>query len=216
MKIWIVCTGESADLWPKRCDAAAFEGAAGRAGERMENPEPGKRLNAEGKTVYYAPSPAARQTAELCFEGGALQEEPLLKPVALRAFRSGGRYAPEIWRKMAALQRSLGAARQPESQKQLSRRAEALVARLVEKGEDCMLVADTVLTGALMDRLRAHGCDVSRSEIFRFRPWEKILVTDRSLRCGGCGHNCLLSNPGCARGLDKARRIKRKDRGKER
>ena len=37
-------------------------------------------------------------------------------------------------------------------------------------------------------------------------PGERIRVTERSDHCGGCQHNCLLKNPGCGVGKDKAAR----------
>lgn len=211
MKCWIVCTGENPEAWPARCDAAGFEAAVRRAAEGIDTPRTGKKLNAEDCVICCAPSPAARQTAALCFSGGELREEPLLKPVEERAFRSGGVRSLRTWREMARLQRALGDKRQPESKRQITQRAEELIGRLYKEGKDVMLVADRLLAEALLDRLRAYGCDVSRSEIFRLKPWERILVTDRALRCGICVNNCLLANPGCARGLDKARQMKRKN-----
>ena len=84
----------------------------------------------------------------------------------------------------------------------------AYLSRLEKEGKDCMLVADCLLTAELLDRLRLRGYTVSRSGIFRYRPWERILLTRRDQRCGGCGHNCLLENPGCGVGRDKAARQK--------
>ena len=210
MKIWIVCTGEDSKRWPERCDGNTFEEAARRAEDRIAEPLTGKKMNAEGCVIYIAPTESARQTAELCFIGGFFREEPLLAPVELRAFTQRGVHSIRVWREMARLQRAVGDPRQPEGRKQILQRAETLIQRLSKEGKNAMLVADCLLTEALLERLRAHGCDVSRSEIFSLKPWERILVTDRSLRCGGCTNNCLLANPGCARGLDKARRMKKK------
>ena len=67
---------------------------------------------------------------------------------------------------------------------------------------------DCVLTEALLDRARVHCYTQARSGIFRYRPWERILVTRRNLHCGGCSHNCLLTNPGCGVGRDKAQRAR--------
>lgn len=206
MKIWIVCSGEREGLWPKRCSAAEFEQAAllSRTEEPTERGE--KKLPGEGRLVLVAPTPAARRTAELCVEGGERREEPLLAPVELRAWRDGGNGPLWIWREMASLQRAFASPRQPESLRQLDTRAEALFSRLEEAEGEYVLVADCLLAERLLDRARAHGFAVARTGIFRYRPWERALVTRRDMHCGGCGHNCLLTNPGCGIGRDKAAR----------
>lgn len=206
MKIWIICAGEAAGLWPKRCGAAEFEELARLATEREPEDREEKKLTGEGRVVYVAPTAAARKTAALCVEGGEYREEALLAPVVLRAWRDKGTAAPRRWRQMARVQRAMGNPHQPESRKQLAARAEALFARLETEERDCVLVADCLLTEQLLDRARVHGYAIARTGVFRYRPWERILVTRRDLHCGGCGHNCLLSNPGCGIGRDKAAR----------
>ena len=206
MKIWIICTGEAEGLWPRRCDAAAFEQTARRAWETAPGKREEKKLNWEGRLVYAPPTDAARQTAAICLQGGELREEALLAPVHLRAWRDSGTASPRVWKEMARLQRDLGSKRQPESRRDLSARAEALMARLTEEEKDCVLIADCLLTGELVDRARVRGYTYARTGIFRFAPWERILLTRRDVHCGGCAHNCLLSNPGCGIGRDKAAR----------
>ena len=68
------------------------------------------------------------------------------------------------------------------------------------------MMADCILTAELLDRARPRGYTMARTGIFAFRPWERILLTKRSAHCGGCRHNCRLSNPGCGVGRDKAAR----------
>ena len=58
----------------------------------------------------------------------------------------------------------------------------------------------------LMDALRRRGCCFNRFYTGAVRPLERILATSRTAHCGGCGHNCMLSNPGCGVGRDKAHR----------
>ena len=206
MKVWIICAGEAEGLWPKRCGAAEFEEAARLASEREPAPREEKKLHGEGRVVYLAPTAAAHRTAALCVDGGELREEPLLAPVVQRAWRDGGSASPRHWQRMAQLQRALGNKRQPESRKELTARAEALFTRLEEAERDCVLVADCLVAERLLDRARAHGYAIARTGIFQYRPWERILITRRDMHCGGCGHNCLLSNPGCGIGRDKAAR----------
>ncbi len=205
MKIWIICTGEAEGLWPKRCSAAEFETLARMASQREPEERPEKKLK-WGGLVLHAPCAAAAKTAEICVEGGVRREEPLLAPVIQRASREGGSASPRHWLQMARLQRKLGNKRQPESRKQLNQRAETLFARLEREGKDCVLIADCLLAEQLLDRARVRGYTHARTGIFRYRPWERILLTGRDLHCGGCGHNCLLSNPGCGIGKDKAAR----------
>ena len=58
----------------------------------------------------------------------------------------------------------------------------------------------------LLDRLRVRGYCVARTGLGRVQPLERLLLTRRDMHCGGCGHNCLLTNPGCGIGRDKAAR----------
>jgi hypothetical protein len=206
LKIWIVCTGEGEGLWPKHCSAAEFEQAASRRDTVEPEECREKKISGEGRLILVAPTPAARKTAELCVNGGELREEPLLAPVEERAFREVGSGPLWLWRQMARIQRAVGSPRQPESRRQIDGRAEELFCRLEQDEKDCVLVADCLLTERLLDRARIHGCAIARTGVFRYRPWERVLVTRRNMHCGGCGHNCLLTNPGCGIGRDKAAR----------
>ena len=205
MKIWIICCGEREGVWPQRCDAAAFTACARRAAEEAPEPRQERKMKAGEETVLLAPTAAARRTAELCVEGGALREEPLLAPV-LQTAEGKGEHSPRFWRLRAGWQRRREDGGQPESQKQIRARAERLLTRLLEEEKDCTLIADCLLAEELMDAARRLGCARARTGIFRCRPWERILITRRDMHCGGCGHNCLLSNPGCGIGRDKAAR----------
>ena len=206
MKIWIICTGEPEELWPKRCGAEAFETLCRRRNEGGLSPREEKKISGEDRRIYLAPCASARETAELCVSGGERIEEALLAPVELRAFRETGEASTALWREMARIQRSLGAKGQPESRRQLAARAEQLLSRLEEEEKDCVLVADCILTESLLDRARVRGYTQARTGIFRYRPFERILLTRRDMHCGGCQHNCLLKNPGCGVGKDKAAR----------
>ncbi len=206
MKIWIICTGEKEGLRPGRCSAGDFDALSLRAQEEDPGPRQEKKLPWEGKQVLVAPCAAAEKTAALLLDGGELRTEPLLAPVKERAFREGGSAPVWLWREMARLQRGAGSKRQPESRKEIAARAEALMARLEQEEKDCVLIADCILTGELLDRARVRGYTRARTGIFRYRPWERVLLTKRNVHCGGCAHNCLLSNPGCGIGRDKAAR----------
>lgn len=206
MKIWIICTGEKNGFWPRSCSAKDFDELSRRATEEDPGPREEKKLPWKGNLVLVAPCPAAGFTAELLVDGGKVQIEPLLAPVMERSSRDGGSSAVWLWREKARIQRSLGSKRQPESRKAIAARAEELMARLEKEEKDCVLIADCILTEELLDRARVRGYTRARTGIFRYRPWERVLLTKRNVHCGGCAHNCLLANPGCGIGRDKAAR----------
>ena len=206
MKIWIICTGEKEGLRPKRCSAKDFDALALRAAREDPGPREEKKLPWEGKQVLTAPCPAAEKTAALLIDGGEVRTEPLLAPVTERAARESGTAPLWLWREAARIQRSAGNSRQPESRKEIAARAEQLMARLEGEEKDCVLIADCILTEELLDRARVRGYTRARTGIFRYQPWERVLLTKRNVHCGGCAHNCLLSNPGCGIGRDKAAR----------
>ena len=207
MKVWIVCTGEAEP--PRRCTGAEFEEWTAGAPEREPLPFADRPASGEVRTVLVPPGLAARRTAEWLFPGAELREEPLLAPMPERAFRTGGgALLFRLWRQMAGLQRAAGNPRQPESRRQAEQRVEGLIARLEAEGERHALVADTALAALLMDALRRRGCSFARSGLLGLRPYERILATGRDEHCGGCQHNCFLSDPGCGIGRDKAERLR--------
>ena len=79
--------------------------------------------------------------------------------------------------------------------------------KLEKEERDCLLVLDGDFLTLLLDRLRLHGCSSQRSGLGRWQPYELILASKREMHCGGCAHNCLLANPGCGIGRDKAKRL---------
>lgn len=208
MKLWIICSGKTAAAAVGSFDSAGFDALC--AEERELGLIPGtteKSASANGRKIYVGSSRADRETARLVFPDGEIVREPLLDPIPCRSFKDTGKKLPLwLWRLMARLQWRFGAKRQPESKKDSFRRAEGLVSRLEAENADCVLVCHRSFLGVLADVLRKHGCCISRGGIARYAPMERILVTARSMHCGGCSHNCLLTNPGCGVGRDKAAR----------
>ena len=96
-----------------------------------------------------------------------------------------------------------------ESGKASRRKADELIGRLEKRGEDCILVSHPRRIAALCDALRVRGYCVQRTGLGGIKPFEQLLLSRRDEHCGGCAHNCLLSNPGCSIGRDKARRAKK-------
>ena len=169
----------------------------------IENGLPGT----DGRPVYVSTQKTSLQTAGQLFPGAPLIPEPLLNEVPLRAYRDTDRPLPlQKWLFMARWQRFRKNDRQPESRAQAVRRADKLISLLEENGQDCILVSHPIFLKLLTDRLNARGCNIIRSRSFGIAPLERILVTRRDMHCGGCGHNCLLSHPGCGVGKEAAAR----------
>jgi broad specificity phosphatase PhoE len=208
MKIWILVCGEAELPLPKRCTGAAYELALAAREESGILPYTGRTMKAAGRTVYVAPGRRARETAERMIPGAEFRTEPLLAPIPRRAWKDTEAVHPLwLWQTMASWQARAGNPRQPESRQASIERAEALLARLEAEEKDCVLVLDGDFLTLLLDRLRLHGCSSQRSGLGRWQPLERILASRRDQHCGGCAHNCLLANPGCGIGRDKARRL---------
>lgn len=208
MKLWIICSGKSIAVAPEKLTSAEFD-ALCRA--ELEAPlAPGvneKSSAANGRRIFAGPAQTDFETARLVFPEGEIEREGLLAPVLCRAYKDTEQKLPlRRWQLMARLQRRTASVRQPESDTAIAARASTLAKRLREQAADCVLVCNASFVAPLLDALRRQGCCFSRSGIFRYTPFERILVTARDLHCGGCSHNCLLTNPGCGVGRDKAAR----------
>ena len=150
-----------------------------------ENAEP---ISAAGRPVYAAPECA--EFAKAAFQDvGSLTEEPLLKE------------APD-----AGLLLRLGLQSAGESAQEVKQRAGSFVEALLKTQTDCVLVASPNILRFLLRALEKRRCVIRRGKSGAIQPGEHIRVTERSDHCGGCRHNCLLANPGCGVGKDKAAR----------
>ena len=202
MKIRIICCGKSRFNPPKRCTAQSFQAYCAGEADRAILEKTVHPLRAEGRAVYTAPGLAARQTAALYYGDTETVDEPLLAAVPVTVTGSAERTLPRwLWRFLLWLWRCFGAGKQPAIDQ-----AERLIQKLEASGEDCILICQASFAKILLDRFRRHGGVITRGGILRLRPLEQILVTRRDMHCGGCQHNCLLSNPGCGVGRDKAAR----------
>ena len=206
MKIWILCCGKAEQPLPGRCSAGEFEALCLQEAEAPIARQAVHPFRLDAPRLYVAPGRAARETAALFFPDAQPAEEPLLAPVPDRAFCRSKRPLPLwLWRLMAWLLRLF--APDPERKASLAR-ADTLLDRLEGEGQDCFLICAPSFLRILLDRMRIRGYCRQRSGVFRLKPLERILLSRRDLHCGGCAHNCFLSNPGCAVGRDKARRQK--------
>ena len=164
-------------------------------------------VSSNNRPVYVSSGKGALQTAELLFTDAAITEETLLDEVLQCAYKDTEKKLPLWhWQFMASLQHLTGNNRQPESKAQAKARAKKLLDLLESRNHDCILISHPIFIRVLLDCLSAHGYRITRTNFFRVAPLERILITKPDMHCGGCGHNCLLSNPGCGVGRDAAKR----------
>ncbi len=211
MKILILCSANTTMKWEKYYCSADFDEAQ-RFVCACEAEKISCRQNGtNGRPVYVSTRISAYQTAQKLFTDPKITEEALLDEIPVRSYKdTSKKLALWKWKFMAGLQRLTGSSRQPESRRQSAARAEALIAFLEERGQDCILVSHPHFIKVLLNRLRKHGYCVDGAGPFAPAPLDRILITRRDMHCGGCGHNCLLSNPGCTIGQEAARRREKK------
>ena len=98
----------------------------------------------------------------------------------------------------------LGSRRQPESWRDTLRRVRQFADRIETEDRDCIVVSRGLTMWMLKLVLRRRGYCLEGGEL-RPRPLDRVRATKQSLHCGGCHHNCLLSDPKCQIGMNKAR-----------
>lgn len=207
MKILIICSGKAATILKKNYNSADFDETFRNLPDCDIEMTEGKRSSANGRPVYVSSAKGARQTAELLFTDAEIVEDNLLSEVPIRAYKDTEKELPLWrWRLMASLQRFFGNSRQPETKSQSKARAKKLLDLLESRNQDCILISHPIFIKVLLNCLSARGYCITRSNLFRIAPMERIAITKRDMHCGGCGHNCLLSNPGCGVGRDAAKR----------
>lgn len=192
MLIWIICSGDTGFTYEKDYDAQGYLSACREEEDAPILPESkGRSMKRNGRSILLAPGNRSRETARLFFGEEEFQTESLLSPV-VPDLTEKGRHSPKGWhRKLLGKQREA---------------ADALIQRLEQKGENCVLIASAQVVEVLLDRLRLRGYCQARTGVFGLKPLEHIQVSHRDDHCGFCNHNCLLSNPGCPIGRDKAMR----------
>ena len=210
MKILIVCSGKASMTWKKRYNAAEFDEAIRYAQDCNIAHIESNPTGTNGRPVYVSMEKGALQTAEQLFTNAEIVVEELLNEVPQCSCKDTEKsLSLWYWQLMATWQRFLGSKRQPETKAQVKARAEKLIQLLEERSQDCILVSHPIFLKILLNRLRAHGYCVTRSGSFGIAPLERILITRWDMHCGGCGHNCLLTSPGCGVGRDAAKRRNR-------
>lgn len=200
MRIWIICSGGKRARLPGRCTLSEY--AALRQGELDGEAmlDGAAAVAANGRKLYVSPRACAAETAARLVTGAEGVIEPLLDEPepAVR----GDRTLPTwLCRLTAWLYGILGAGK-----KECRDRAAMFADRLESEGGNAIIISHPRTIAALIDVLRVRGYCVQRTGIGRIKPPEQMLLSMRDEHCGGCAHNCLLSNPGCNIGRDKAAR----------
>ena len=198
MKLWLICSYEGA-TGAQSCTHEDYLRARRAALSEACVPTGEKPLQSEGRAVYISHAPCARISAEALCPGAALTVRGELAEMEAETAPFADAALP------LSLRMSLEA-RKGAAKKAALERAKAFVAALEQDGRDCVLFSHASTIPALLDALRLRGYVARRSKLGAVCPGERILVTSRVAHCGGCGHNCMLSNPGCGVGRDKARR----------
>lgn len=195
MNIMLICSAEG-PMPDMAYTGDAYREARRRALDCREPPRDLKALKGGDRRVYVSSAPAALSSAEALCPGC----EPVIHVGLDEAFGSGAFPNAALPLSLRAfLERPRGSALADARS-----RAEALAALLTQEGRDCVLISHPAQIPQLMDALRRRGYCFNRSNLGAIRPLERILATSRTAHCGGCGHNCMLSNPGCDIGRDKA------------
>ena len=205
MKILLIQQADTGMEWEPRYDAASFELAVERERGLGASHADVRRGDASFYRVYTGTAPAAGETAEMLFDlSEPVIKTPLLDDVPLRAFRDTGKPCSlRVWRTMARAQWFFGNPRQTESRTGTLCRAYEFLDLLEAEDRDCIVISRGLTMGALKTALRRRGYCLEGGGL-RPRPLDRVRATKRTLHCGGCGHNCLLTAPKCQRGRDRA------------
>ena len=203
MRVWIISSGEAAIKSPGRGTFGEYNAWRERALDGGVEKTEGHRVEASGRKLLCSPRLSARETAERLVSGAEADIVPLLDELPRPQTRSGISLPFWLWGILVWLRSLFG-----EGKKEARRRADALIDRLESEGKDCILLSHPAMIAALMDALRVRGYCAQRTGFGRVRPFEQMLLSRRDEHCGGCAHNCLLANPGCSIGRDKAARQK--------
>ena len=207
MSVLILCTGKPLAAMAGSYTSTGFDFAVAAALASAAEAPAERKIAPAGRVVYIGEGELARSTAEQILEPCERIVDPLLNEIPIRSFTDTDQSFPvEKWMRKAVSQRRAGDPRQPESRNDVIIRADTLIRKVEDTGSNALLISYPLFLTELLDRFRVHNYVVQRSGVFRVQPLEKIVVSRKDEHCGGCQHNCFLSNPGCGVGRDKARR----------
>ncbi len=196
----------------KQADSAAYieiQNKLAEAGVCADFMNGAEMFDGAGYRVYSAPDRCCLETAETVFRGKEIRTLDELREIPYTAaFETLQPLPVRVWDVLAGYQCKKGLSPQEESEKESLRRAGLLLERLEKENRDCILVSHSRFIRILMKALRKRGYIVTRGGYGEIGYLERIRAAGKDLHCGACKRNCLLSNPGCAVGKDKAARRK--------
>lgn len=142
--------------------------------------------NAAAYAIYISTACASRETAEALFTFSAPPTETAL--------------LDDVPQSGSGLRGWL------DMRREAKHRSGQFLDMLESKGRDSIVICGRQAMSALMNRLRAKGYLLEGGGLLP-RPLERVRATKRFLHCGGCAHNCLLSEAKCQKGQNKYKGI---------
>ncbi|WP_026529015.1 histidine phosphatase family protein [Butyrivibrio sp. VCD2006] len=158
MRIAIMRHGTVAHKWKNLCTSAEFD-AECRAYDTAPLAE--KFVVVQGNStrlIYVSTLRRSEETARQLFGDVKLVRSKLINEVPLRsAFDTDKRLPLFFWYVMGRLQWLTGSKRQKETKRETAKRAEKFVRRIIENGEDCVVVTHGIFMHTLIPVLEKHG-----------------------------------------------------------
>ena len=152
------------------------------------------------KYHFYASShPSSLETIQKLFGKQDITIEPLLDEIQFSAssnkeasYENYIKEAVKSFKKCEALQ------------KEVTTDCEKLIDQLEKLDEDAVLVTHLYKMEILLSTLKKRKYLIEKPRLFGVKPLDRIRASKKNMHCGGCKHNCLLTNPKCDIGRDKA------------
>lgn len=212
MKILLIRHGEVSMQWEQRYTPEEFNKACRLYDEADIRPVDHPQETGDYERIYVSSLKRSIQTAHQMFPSAPdsmFVQTPLLDEVPLCAYTNNDdrkQHAKWVYDVRGRLQWRFGR-RQEETYSETCARADELIDLLEQKNENAILISHGMFMEVLLRRLKKRRrYEFYRASTFKIAPLEKIKVTDKQPHCGGCHHNCLLSQAGCMIGQDKARK----------
>ncbi len=166
-----------------------------------------------GYRVYHASSLHARETAKMLVgdqTGIPCEETDLLNELPLPPLPDKDREYPlSRYRLQEYFSHKMNDPAGPGSSAESLKNMEEFLDLLEKSVEDAVLVSHERRILLLIKLLRKRKYMIRRGSLLRLAPLERVLAAKDIPTCGGCMHNCQLSNPGCEICRDKAARQKK-------
>ena len=126
--------------------------------------------------VYISSLKRTRDTAEQLFGSIELVETELLNEVPLKSFCDSKVLLPLwIWNIVGRIQWMFGSDRQDEVRTDTKRRADMLIAELIHKNSDCILISHGFFMKTLVQELRKQDFVINKGKL-RFKNLEKVIA----------------------------------------